>query len=219
MGDELIKGVGFDRLQGANLRVAHHGPVDCATVRLPTYKHIYSPSHGDDEDDNVSAGFEATSTDWLKYLQEMKPSTCWMETDPSFKSAVTSSGRQAMDVFLDRVRKCGYTLVWFVVPHALWLAGLPKSSLIIAGFRKSAGGSAAAAWFRQSMQPMLKLQSATGPFQTLWNSARSTASLPGILDFRVVEPFDESIAGSVAASSDLCRVLWAWGEEVWFAMF
>ena len=63
MGDELIKGVGFDRLQGANLRVAHHGPVDCATVRLPIYKNLCSLSKGDDEDDDVSAGFEATSNE------------------------------------------------------------------------------------------------------------------------------------------------------------
>ena len=103
---------------------------------------------------------------------------------------------------LSQARALGYAPIFFTVPHSLWLDGLPKSSLIVAGFSPEAGGPAAAKWFMTSVQPILLQTRAAGPRNTIWNQAAGGSNLMGLLDIEC-EPFDPLDPSSVMSTYDL----------------
>jgi len=195
--EEVMSMTGFDRIQQKFLEVMPT-PIDCSMARWP----VNAPSWRDRRRNSETDTYHALCAMWFKHLREAKPGSFYVEFDPQIQTAATIGGGTALDEWMKQARSCGYSLVSFTAPYALWVEHLPWSALVVVGFSMACGGSFAATWFRQAVQPVLVATKNAGPPCSIWDSPSDGAKAPmGLLDPNDMESLDDTETGSAASRS------------------
>jgi len=198
---ELASDTGWDRFNGGRLTTTNNRRSDCSTARLPMSSTKIKCGISVDGEQSATSTYEVVIKDWFDHLRKNQPSSFCVEFDPQMKTVVNGYGVCPFDEWMSTARSLGYAIVHFTVPFDLWVAGVPWSSLVVAGFSKDCGGPRAATWFRTVVQPFLLLQKASGPACQIWRRPQAKGgppSLPGVLDIDPEGRFD-----SEADSSDV----------------
>ena len=195
-GDEAAAITGFDRLTSASVRIAHPVQPHCSSTWFPGFH----PNHTNNG--NGCRAYDQACTEWFAHLKQFRPLTLWVEQEPSYKTARDQDGKYVLESFLESCRSLGYYMIHFLCPHETFLKGIARTSLIVAGFSKEAGGLAAMQRFKNIVQPALIVHQKMGPCAQPWN--RRSGACPGAVACLLendcdTDSFELSDPGSVAA--------------------
>lgn len=198
-GFELNSGVGWDSIAGAHRRIDPDRP-DVTFTTLPNY----TSSEGSHKVDDMGTSFEVAAEDVFAHLQHRKPYAICIDTDPSFEKADSPSHKNAMQQFLVKCRRLGYTMLQFQVPDSFFVEGLPNTTMFILGFASGDCGGDAVSDFEGVIRPLLMQVREHGPYAKMWETCKGGAGqseLPGLLT--VAAPSELSWSGEDGVAPDL----------------
>ena len=230
--EELLCGHGFDRLQGTHVQNVELRGSDCSIIHLPPYVQSKGATASSATPAGDSAGckyFECLCEAWFVHLQRDKPQTFLAGADHAFRTARTSSGSVALMDWVSKCRSYGYAVIFFSVPHSLFLEKCSKTSTIVIGFSTACGGASAAQWYLASIETVLRPLQASQPLYRIWKRpvCEKTKAIDGILEPEVDGSDDDTSPMSAAprmiifkgcrtckGGNTFCKILEVWLDLV-----